>query len=152
MMLFVESPGEADFGARPKADFFMEKPIERERLLEIADRVEAQKHFIEDSRLIGRSEAIQEIRATIMQIAPTNINVLIMGENGTGKEMIARTLHEMSPRAGEAFIEVNCAAIPEELIESELFGHEKGSFTGAVSRRTGKFELADGGTLFLDEI
>ncbi len=152
MMLFVESPGEADFGARPKADFFMEKPIERERLLEIADRVEAQKHFIEDSRLIGRSEAIQEIRATIMQIAPTNINVLIMGENGTGKEVVAQAIHRYSLRRDQPFVPVNCGAIPENLVESELFGHERGAFTSAQSRREGLFETANGGTLLLDEI
>jgi len=89
---------------------------------------------------------------TISRVAPTNARVLIMGENGTGKELVARKLHELSKRGDEPFVEVNCAAIPEELIESELFGHEKGSFTGAVSQRIGKFELADGGTLFLDEV
>jgi two-component system nitrogen regulation response regulator NtrX len=89
---------------------------------------------------------------TIKRVAPTNARVLIMGENGTGKELVARKLHELSNRAGEPFVEVNCAAIPEDLIESELFGHEKGSFTGAISQRIGKFELADGGTLFLDEV
>ena len=93
--------------------------------------------------------AIQE---TLQKVAPTSARVLIMGENGTGKELVARALHEMSTRSNEAFVEVNCAAIPEELIESELFGHEKGSFTGAVARRIGKFQMADGGTLFLDEV
>jgi two-component system nitrogen regulation response regulator NtrX len=92
------------------------------------------------------------IMETITRVAPTNARVLIMGENGTGKELVARKLHELSKRTGEPFVEVNCAAIPEDLIESELFGHEKGSFTGAISQRIGKFELADGGTLFLDEV
>jgi two-component system nitrogen regulation response regulator NtrX len=92
------------------------------------------------------------IMETLRKVAPTNARVLIMGENGTGKELVARAIHDMSARAKEAFVEVNCAAIPEELIESELFGHEKGAFTGAVARRVGKFQLADGGTLFLDEV
>ena len=152
MMLLVEPFGEEGLGPRPKADFFMEKPLHRERLREIADRVEAQKHFIEDSRLIGRSEAIQEIRAIIMQIAPTHVNVLIMGENGTGKEVVAQAIHRYSLRRDKPFVPVNCGAIPENLVESELFGHERGAFTSAQSRREGLFETANGGTLLLDEI
>ncbi len=152
MMLFVEPSGEEGLGPRPKADFFMEKPIHRERLREIVDRVEAQKHFIEDSRLIGRSEGIQEIRAIIMQIAPTNVNVLIMGDNGTGKEVVAQAIHRYSLRRDKPFVPVNCGAIPENLVESELFGHERGAFTSAQSRREGLFETANGGTLLLDEI
>jgi two-component system nitrogen regulation response regulator NtrX len=104
------------------------------------------------TEIIGEHSSIATILETIQRVAPTTARVLIMGENGTGKELIARKLHEESNRAGEPFIEVNCAAIPEDLIESELFGHEKGSFTGAISQRIGKFELADGGTLFLDEV
>jgi two-component system nitrogen regulation response regulator NtrX len=88
----------------------------------------------------------------ILKIAPTNATVLVQGESGTGKELVARAIHAHSPRAAENFVQVNCAAIPEELIESELFGHEKGAFTGATERKSGKFELADGGTIFLDEI
>jgi two-component system nitrogen regulation response regulator NtrX len=102
--------------------------------------------------MIGRSRVIDEIRDTIERVAPTDARILIVGENGSGKELVARAVHERSRRAQHAFVEVNCAAIPEELIESELFGHVKGSFTGAIANRTGKFEQADHGTLFLDEI
>lgn len=102
--------------------------------------------------MVGTSTAIQEIRQMIEKVAPTTARVLINGENGTGKELVARQLHELSSRSHAPFIEVNCAAIPSELIESQLFGHEKGSFTSAIKQRKGDFELAHGGTLFLDEI
>jgi DNA-binding NtrC family response regulator len=102
--------------------------------------------------LIGESESIQEIKGTIDRVAPTEARVLITGENGTGKELVAKWIHHKSARAGEPMVEVNCAAIPSELIESELFGHEKGAFTGATQQRIGKFEQAHEGTLFLDEI
>ncbi|PKP53059.1 MAG: response regulator [Bacteroidetes bacterium HGW-Bacteroidetes-1] len=102
--------------------------------------------------MVGQSEALQEIRELIAKVAPTSARVLITGENGTGKELVARQLHELSNRSYAPFIEVNCAAIPSELIESQLFGHEKGSFTSAIKQRKGDFELAHGGTLFLDEI
>ena len=104
------------------------------------------------SRMIGESAAITRVREIINKVAPTEARVLITGQNGTGKEVVARLIHEQSSRANAPLIEVNCAAIPSELIESELFGHMKGSFTGAVKDRAGKFEQADGGTLFLDEI
>ena len=104
------------------------------------------------SRMIGESSAIAHVREIVEKVAPTEARVLITGSNGTGKEVVAHLLHEGSPRADKPMIEVNCAAIPSELIESELFGHTKGSFTGAIKDRTGKFEQADGGTLFLDEI
>ena len=102
--------------------------------------------------IIGESVAIEHVRNMIRRVAPSDARVLVLGENGTGKELVARWLHLKSNRATAPFIEVNCAAIPSELIESELFGHEKGSFTSAVKQRKGKFELADGGTLFMDEI
>ena len=102
--------------------------------------------------IIGESIAIEHVREMIRRVAPSDARVLVLGENGTGKELVARWLHQKSNRALAPFIEVNCAAIPAELIESELFGHEKGSFTSAVRQRKGKFELADGGTLFMDEI
>jgi DNA-binding NtrC family response regulator len=102
--------------------------------------------------LVGSSRPMREIFGLIEQIAPSNVSVLITGESGTGKELVARTLHELSPRKPRPFVAVNCAAIPETLIESEIFGHEKGSFTGAAERRIGCFELATGGTLLLDEL
>ncbi|MCK9617584.1 MAG: sigma-54 dependent transcriptional regulator [Lentimicrobiaceae bacterium] len=102
--------------------------------------------------MIGNAPAIQKVKEMIERVAPTNARVLITGDNGTGKELVARWLHELSNRAEQPFVEVNCAAIPSELIESELFGHEKGSFTSAIKQRKGDFEQADGGTLFLDEI
>ena len=102
--------------------------------------------------IIGNSEAIEHVREMIQRVAPSDARVLVLGENGTGKELVARWLHLKSARSEAPFVEVNCAAIPAELIESELFGHEKGSFTSAVRQRKGKFELADGGTLFMDEI
>ncbi|WP_223846079.1 sigma-54-dependent transcriptional regulator [Wenzhouxiangella sp. AB-CW3] len=102
--------------------------------------------------LIGESEAIGEVRALIRQVAEFDSNVLVLGESGTGKELVARAIHDMSDRADRPFVPVNCGAIPSELLESELFGHEKGAFTGALARRRGRFELAEGGTLFLDEI
>jgi DNA-binding NtrC family response regulator len=142
---------------------FIEKPIDADRILLVIRNGLAQGKLLRENlslreevrgktRIIGEHPQIRSIMETIGKVAPTNARVLIMGENGTGKEMVARTLHESGPRAHEPFVEVNCAAIPEELIESELFGHEKGAFTGAVARRVGKFELADGGTLFLDEV
>ncbi len=142
---------------------FLEKPIDRDKLL-ISVR-NAIKHYaiykenlelkstIEDEwEIIGSSEALNEILQIIDKVAPTDARVLITGENGTGKELVARAIHRKSGRKEEPFIEVNCAAIPKELIESELFGHVKGSFTGAIRDHIGKFELADKGTLFLDEI
>src|SRR3989449_9166174 len=102
--------------------------------------------------MVGRSRAVKQVIERMEKVAPTAARVLITGENGTGKELVARAIHALSPRARGPFVEVNCAAIPTELIESELFGHMKGSFTGAFADRAGKFELADGGTLFLDEI
>lgn len=102
--------------------------------------------------LVGESPNIAQVRHLIKQVADTDVNVLILGESGTGKELIARQLHQSSARAHKAFVPVNCGAIPSELLESELFGHEKGAFTGAVTARQGRFELAQGGSLFLDEI
>lgn len=102
--------------------------------------------------IVGESSSIAKVRSTIELVAPTDARILVTGENGTGKELVARWIHEKSNRSNNAIVEVNCAAIPSELIESELFGHEKGSFTSAIKQRLGKFELANGGTLFLDEI
>ncbi len=142
---------------------FIEKPIDADRILLVIRNGLAQRRLLRENvslkaevrqrtRLVGQHTEMSRILETVKKVASANVRVLIMGENGTGKEMIARALHETSPRADEPFVEVNCAAIPEELIESELFGHERGAFTGAVARRIGRFELADGGTLFLDEV
>ena len=103
-------------------------------------------------RIIGKSKSVDALRKLIERVGPTKSSILIIGESGTGKELVARELHDQSPVAGKPFVPVNCGAIPENLIESELFGHKKGSFTGAVADKPGLFEVANGGTLFLDEI
>ncbi len=103
-------------------------------------------------QIVGSSPALRKVLDAVQRAAPTNATVLLLGESGVGKELVARTIHRNSPRAGQRFVQVNCAAIPEELIESELFGHEKGSFTGATEKQIGKFEQADRGTIFLDEV
>lgn len=142
---------------------FLEKPVDREKLLisvrNAVDQSKLKKNISEleshadiDESIVGNSSKIKEILSLIERVAPTDVRVLISGENGTGKELVARAIHKNSIRNNKPFIEVNCAAIPNELIESELFGHEKGAFTGAMQQRAGKFELADTGTLFLDEI
>lgn len=142
---------------------FLEKPLQRERvLLSIRNALNQSKLFREylDLRkkaekryeLIGNHASMKKLWREILKTASTNATVLIFGESGTGKELIARSIHSHSFRAKEKFVQVNCAAIPEELIESELFGHERGAFTGATEKKAGKFELADGGTIFLDEV
>jgi two-component system nitrogen regulation response regulator NtrX len=149
--------------ARLGAFDFIEKPAEAERLLLVARNAISQKRLTDENlrlrlsadvrhRLVGESRWLQELRDIIFRAAPLNATVLVTGESGCGKELVMRALHRNSPRKDQAFVQVNCAAIPEELIESELFGHEKGSFTGATQRQIGKFELADGGTLVLDEV
>ena len=142
---------------------FVEKPLSLEKTVLVVGNAVRQRRLEAENRalrahvdrrlaMVGESYVMQQLREQIAMAAPTNGRVLIYGENGTGKELVARSVHGMSRRRNGPFIEVNCAAIPEELIESELFGHMKGAFTGALSDRRGKFELADGGTLFLDEI
>ena len=142
---------------------FIEKPLDLNRVLvalrNATDREELRKETVVLRQrkkggvdMIGQSPALEEIRAVVAKVAPTDARVLITGANGTGKEVVARKIHAMSDRSAAAFVEVNCAAIPSELIESELFGHEKGAFTSAVKQRKGRFEQAQGGTLFLDEI
>ncbi len=142
---------------------YLAKPIDLNRLLvSIKNALEKtelitetkilKKKILKSTEIIGSSQAIENVKLMIEKVAPTDARVLITGGNGSGKELVAKLLHEKSIRANGPLIEVNCAAIPSELIESELFGHEKGSFTSAVAQRKGKFELAEGGTLFLDEI
>lgn len=125
---------------------------EQEPAVEAAKPAAHKRTSLETEHIIGSSEAIGHVRRLIDKVAPSDARVLITGENGTGKELVARWLHEKSARVGAPFVEVNCAAIPSELIESELFGHEKGAFTSAIRQRKGKFEQANGGTLFMDEI
>ncbi len=142
---------------------FLEKPLEREKLLLSIRNALSQTNLRRENRrltlreenryrIVGKSNAIKRLWEIIEKAAPTNATVLIHGESGTGKELVAREIHRRSQRRSESFVQVNCAAIPEELIESELFGHEKGSFTGASDKQVGKFEQANSGTIFLDEI
>jgi two-component system nitrogen regulation response regulator NtrX len=142
---------------------FLEKPLDTDRILLtlrnalqhvvlVNENVRLKQEVRAQYEIVGSSKTIRHVIGLLEKVAPTPARVLITGENGTGKELVARAIHALSPRASGPFIEVNCAAIPSELIESELFGHMKGSFTGAFADRAGKFELADGGTLFLDEI
>src|SRR6266699_495366 len=142
---------------------FLEKPLDTDRVLLtlrnalqhvvlVTENVRLKQEVRAQYEIVGSSKAVRQVIERVEKVAPTAARVLITGENGTGKELVARAIHALSPRARGPFVEVNCAAIPTELIESELFGHMKGSFTGAFADRAGKFELADGGTLFLDEI
>jgi len=142
---------------------FIEKPIDLNRLLVtvrnalernslVTESKSLKKKVAKKHQMVGTSASIEKVRKMIERVAPTDARVLITGDNGTGKEVVARLLYDQSKRSDAPYIEVNCAAIPSELIESELFGHEKGSFTSAIKQRIGKFEQADGGTIFLDEI
>jgi len=143
-------------------DFF-EKPLSSERVIVTLQNVLRQSELSTENRdlrvamesryeLVGQSPALRAVLEAVTRAAPTNATVLLLGESGVGKELVARTIHRNSPRTSQRFVQVNCAAIPEELIESELFGHEKGSFTGATEKQVGKFEQADRGTIFLDEV
>src|SRR5712671_4540375 len=141
---------------------FVEKPLSLDKTVLVVRNALRQRRLEDENRalrarvdktrtMVGESYAMRQLREQVAMAAPTNGRVLIYGENGTGKELVARTIHALSRRRSGAFVEVNCAAIPEELIESELFGHVRGAFTGAVADRRGKFEVADGGTIFQDE-
>src|ERR671928_763215 len=144
----VESVKEA---LRSGAYDYLEKPIDREQLLKVVESALSRLNRIDDE-IIGESEEMERVKKMILKVAGSSSTVLIRGESGVGKERVARAIHKASPRAGEVFQAVNCAAINENLLESELFGHEKGSFTGAHAEKKGLFEIADRGTLFLDEI
>ena len=164
IMISAHGTIETAVDATKKGAFdFIQKPPDLNRLLISVRNALDRSDLVQETKtlkrkisktydIIGESEAICEVKETIEKVAPTEARVLITGENGTGKELVARWLHELSNRNKQPLIEVNCAAIPSELIESELFGHEKGSFTSAVKQRIGKFEQANNGTLFLDEI
>src|SRR5256885_15546384 len=141
----------------------LEKPLNRDKLLLTVrnavrvrsleeENTELKEKAEKDYQLVGESQQMRDLKSQIERAAPTKATVLITGESGTGKELVAREIHRRSSRANKPFVQVNCAAIPDELIELELFGHEKGSFTGAIRKQTGKFVAADGGTDFLDEI
>ena len=142
---------------------FLDKPLSSERVIVTLQNALRQSELRSENRelklamesryeIVGQSPALRKVLEAVQRAAPTNATVLLLGESGVGKELVARTIHRNSPRSGQRFVQVNCAAIPEELIESELFGHEKGSFTGATEKQIGKFEQADRGTIFLDEI
>jgi two-component system nitrogen regulation response regulator NtrX len=142
---------------------FIEKPFTSERVLVTVQKGIELRSLRQENRelklameakyeIVGNSPTLRRVLESVQRAAPTNATVMLLGESGVGKELVARTIHRNSPRAGQRFIQVNCAAIPEELIESELFGHEKGSFTGATEKQIGKFEQADRGTIFLDEV
>ncbi|PWT81303.1 MAG: transcriptional regulator [Acidobacteria bacterium] len=169
-VILISNKGSADGGVRATQEegayHYFEEPVDPTELKIVIDRAvefvfakrenEVLRRQLRDrgafGELVGNSEPMREIYSLIEQVAPTSASVLITGESGTGKELVARTLHNMSPRHDKPFVAINCSAIPETLMESELFGHEKGAFTGAASRRAGCFELANTGTLLLDEI
>ena len=163
MMSGHGSIGHAVQAVKSGAYDFIEKPLTKEKVLIVVQNALEQRSLRRENRslrqaldkkikMIGESPLLESVRHNIAKIAPTSARVLILGESGTGKELIARGVHAASPRSKERFVAINCAAIPDNLLESELFGYEKGAFTGAAERRRGRFELADGGTLFLDEI
>jgi two-component system NtrC family response regulator/two-component system response regulator HydG len=151
---------------RAGAENFLVKPLDERAVLVVIEKALEKRHLAQEAanlrvrvrervhfdNIVGESPALREVFEVVQRAAPTRANVLILGESGTGKELIAQALHELSPRKDHPFVRVNCGALTETLLESELFGHERGAFTGAVARREGRFERADGGTLFLDEI
>src|ERR687884_1393202 len=166
VMTAYGSIDEAVQAMKEGAHDFLQKPVDSNHLLLLVERALEQARLRTENillreewsrrygfpRIIGESEAIKRAVSETQRVAQTDATVLLLGESGTGKELFARAVHHLSPRRARPFVAINCAAIPETLIESELFGHERGAFTGATERRPGKFELASGGTLFLDEV
>ncbi|MBA3322092.1 MAG: sigma-54-dependent Fis family transcriptional regulator, partial [Pyrinomonadaceae bacterium] len=166
VMTAYGSIDEAVQAMKDGAHDFLQKPVDSNHLLLLINRALEQARLRTENvllreewsrrygfpRIIGESDAIKRAVGETQRVSPTDATVLLLGESGTGKELFARAVHHLSPRRDQPFVAINCAAIPETLIESELFGHERGSFTGATERRPGKFELASGGTIFLDEI
>ena len=148
----IEAIGEIGKDIEAHPHWKLDAPIRRSQLSQLLRRAERYDGKERRQRLTGESRPIRKVRELIEQVADYDTNVLITGESGTGKELVARTIHDLSDRSDMPFVPINCGAIPPDLLESELFGHKKGAFTGAVSDRTGRFELAEGGTLFLDEI
>ncbi|MGI9233115.1 MAG: sigma-54 dependent transcriptional regulator, partial [Woeseiaceae bacterium] len=147
---FLCLSSDPDFDNGP--NWALDVPLQRSQLQHLLGRAERYQGTERRHRITGTSHPIRTVRRLIEQVADFDTNVLVTGQSGTGKELVARTIHELSARADKPFVPINCGAIPADLLESELFGHEKGAFTGAISTRTGRFELAEGGTLFLDEI
>jgi DNA-binding NtrC family response regulator len=155
-MVLVISEGSGESLAarvfRSGADDLFPRPLRPGNIDRTIERIRQRREFLQDVGLVGNTPAMRRIYETIEQIGPTDVTVMVVGESGTGKELVARALHLKSPRRNRPFLAINCGALAEGVLDSELFGHEKGAFTGAISRREGRFELADGGTLFLDEV
>src|SRR5581483_9284001 len=157
---FTECEAELLAGVATQVGFSVENALAFQEIAELKEKLAAEKVYLEDEirtqynfeEIIGQAPALRRVLHEAETVAPTDSAVLVCGESGTGKELIARAIHELSARRQGTFVKLNCAAIPTGLLESELFGHERGAFTGAIAQRIGRFELADGGTLFLDEI
>jgi len=145
-------PDPARYAAKLGLTAWIAKPADVAEIVSLGDSLIARRDLQVRTGILGESPAIQEVLVKIGQMAPAPSTVLVEGESGTGKELVAKAIHDLSPRRERSFIAVSCAALPESLLESELFGHEKGAFTGAVERRLGRFELAQNGTIFLDEV
>jgi sigma-54 specific flagellar transcriptional regulator A len=152
LIVASDSPAVSRFEEERRPCHRVAYPLQRAEIDLLLQRLSGASSPSGDRRLVGCSEAMQRVRALVRQVARHDTSVLILGESGTGKEMVARAVHDSSPRRDHPFVAINCGAIPADLLESELFGHEKGAFTGAISARKGRFEMAEGGTLFLDEI
>jgi DNA-binding NtrC family response regulator len=154
VLVISDSGGEslAAKAFRSGADDLFQRPIRPDHIDRTIERIQQRRAFLQEVGLVGNTPAMRRIYETIEQIGPTDVTVMVVGESGTGKELVARALHLKSPRRNKPFLAVNCGALAEGVLDSELFGHEKGAFTGAISRREGRFELANGGTLFLDEV